>query len=207
MGAGFYIEKNLVVTARHVVDGCTRATVENNNHESSKGTVVIKKTDLDIAFIKTDSTISPVVTVDRSSHTIGEPVSIVGAPIDGLVLSSGKVKAFNHSVTNYRLTLDIPADHGNSGGPVFSERGLIGVIVAKSEFGSIYAYDADQINEVLAAQASARTEDVQNILNDNSQLENFLFGSVLVNASFLVIIIFLIAKRKRYNKNQVVINL
>ena len=207
IGAGFYIESNLVVTARHVVDSCTRASIENNNHQSSKGTVVIKKTDLDIAFIKTDKTISPLVTVDRTSHKVGETVSIVGAPIDGLVLSSGKVKEFNHSLAGYRLTLDIPADHGNSGGPVFSERGLIGVIVAKSELGSIYAYDSNQIDEVLAAEANARTEDVQSILNDNSQLENYLFGSVLVNATFLVIIVILVAKRKRYNKNQVVINL
>lgn len=171
------------------------------------GTVLIKDSDLDIAFIKTDATVAQIVTIDRNPHTIGEPVSIVGAPIDGLVLSSGKIKDFNSSTTDYRLALDIPADHGNSGGPVFSERGLIGVIVAKSDFGTIYAYDSAQIDEVLAAEATPRTSDVQDMLSSNSQLENLLLTSILFNVAFLVAIIVLVAQRKRFNKNQVVINL
>jgi V8-like Glu-specific endopeptidase len=207
MGAGFYIQENLVATARHVVDSCTRASIENNDHKTTMGTVLIKDSDLDIAFIKTDATVAQIVTIDRNPHTIGEPVSIVGAPIDGLVLSSGKIKDFNSSTTDYRLALDIPADHGNSGGPVFSERGLIGVIVAKSDFGTIYAYDSAQIDEVLAAEATPRTSDVQDMLSSNSQLENLLLTSILFNVAFLVAIIVLVAQRKRFNKNQVVINL
>lgn len=207
MGAGFYIQENLIATARHVVDSCTTASIENNTHEKTTGTVVTKQSALDIAFIKTDATIATIVKVDRAPHTIGEAISIVGAPIDGLVLSSGKIKDFNSSKSDYRLSLDIPADHGNSGGPVFSERGLIGVIVAKSDLGTIYAYDSAQIDEALSAQADSQNSGVQNILGGNSQLENLLLASVLFNVAFLVAIIVLVAQRKRFNKNQVVINL
>lgn len=207
MGAGFYIKENLVVTARHVVDGCTRATIENNSNRSSSGTVIKKETDIDIAFISTEGNIAPVVNIDNGAHLAGEAISIVGAPIDGLVLSTGVIKSYQANSKDFRLTLDIPADHGNSGGPIFSEKGLIGLIVAKSDSGDIYGYDQEQINQVLALKDTPGTKDVQMIISDNSQLESLLFGSTLVNALFLVIIIVLFAKRKRYNKNQVVINL
>jgi hypothetical protein len=207
MGAGFYIEKKVVVTAKHVVDGCTKATIENNNDQSSTGVVVIKETKLDIAFINVVDNIAPVVEIDTGAHLKGEVISIVGAPIDGLVLSSGKIKNHEPTSDGFRLTLDVPADHGNSGGPIFSEQGLIGLIVAKSEFGDIYGYDEAQISEVLALKNSPRTQDVQMIMDDNSELESLLFSSMIVNALFLVTIIVLFAKRKRYNKNQVVINL
>ena len=207
MGAGFYIKNNLVATARHVVDGCTRATVENNDGKTSEGTVIIKETDLDIAFISTEATIASIVTIDKGPRTRGEAISIVGAPIDGLVLSSGRLKNYDANSNEFRITLDIPADHGNSGGPVFSEKGLIGLIVAKSDFGSIYAYDQEQIDEALAAKSNSRTEDVQMMISNNSELENLLLASSLFNGAFLIVIAVLFAKRKRYNKNQVVINL
>lgn len=207
MGAGFYIEENLIATARHVVDGCTKATIENNNRETTSGTVIIKETELDIAFIETEATIASLVTIDKESRKIGEPISIVGAPIGGLVLSSGKLTEYDSSGNGYRITLDIPADKGNSGGPVFSENGLIGLIVAKSNSGQIYAYDYLQVLEVLSAKENPRTQDVQMMISDNSQLEGLLLGSSLFNALLLVVVIVLFAKRKRYNKNQVVINL
>lgn len=207
MGAGFYIKENLIATARHVVDGCTQATIENNNQESTLGVVIIKETELDVAFIESEERIAPIVTIDKSSPQIGMSISIVGAPIDGLVLSSGKLTAYDARGDGYRITLDIPADYGNSGGPVFTEKGLIGVIVAKSDSGQIYAYDQIQIAEVLGAKENPRTQDVQMMMSDNTQLEGLLLGSSLFNALLLIVIIVLYAKRKRYNKNQVVINL
>lgn len=207
IGAGFFIQENLVATARHVVDGCTRATIENNHHESSTGTVVMKKTDLDIAFIMTQSTIASIVTFDKKSPRAGATVSIVGAPIDGLVLSTGTLRDIGQTSGGYTLSLDIPADHGNSGGPVFSEGGLIGLIVAKSDFGLIYGYGEEEIIRALSAKTNSRTDGVKSIKNDTSQLENLLLISFLMNAVLLIAVTFLLAKRKRFNKNQVIINL
>lgn len=78
----------------------------------------------------------------------GEYVYAVGAPIDGLVLSKGKfVKSFSNNLGDW-IEIDIPADHGNSGGPVFSDSGLVGMLIAKNlSYQTINAYSIGYVLE------------------------------------------------------------
>ena len=78
----------------------------------------------------------------------GDYVYAVGAPIDGLVLSKGKfVRSFTNNLGEW-IEIDIPADHGNSGGPVFSDSGLVGMLISKDlNYQTINAYKIGYVLE------------------------------------------------------------
>lgn len=77
---------------------------------------------------------------------IGSVVFTVGSPIEGLLLSKGILSNVFSNLTEDWLVLDIPADHGSSGGPVFSEEGLVGLVILKDkQTGEIYAHTSREI--------------------------------------------------------------
>lgn len=79
---------------------------------------------------------------------IGSRVFTVGSPIEGLLLSKGTLSSIFRNLTEEWLVLDIPADHGSSGGPVFSDEGLIGLVISKDrKNGDIYAYTSAEIQK------------------------------------------------------------
>lgn len=104
----------------------------------------------DIAYlimVKSNNSIS-YANFPKNLPVSGEYVYAVGAPIDGLVLSKGKfVRSFANNLGEW-IEIDIPADHGNSGGPVFSDSGVVGMLISKDlNYQTINAYSIDYVLE------------------------------------------------------------
>ena len=100
----------------------------------------------DLAFLRLTTPIGKIVSPSRTSPIIGSEIFTVGSPIDGLVLSRGKlVRAFTRLDGDW-LELEIAADHGNSGGPVFTTSGFVGIVISKNLVNArINAYTSNLI--------------------------------------------------------------
>lgn len=130
-GAGFLVKPNLYMTARHVIDGCKYPKLFSNSGETVESTVAFLHPELDIALLTVDESISNLVEFSTEEFKVGT-VEIVGAPIDGLVLSIGKINRVITSTNLTELYLTVPADFGNSGGPVFLGNKLLGMVYQKN---------------------------------------------------------------------------
>jgi hypothetical protein len=156
-GAGFWLEDRIIATAKHVVEKCLTANVENNDGVNLKVTHIEFSNEFDIAYLIVSNSHnlvkSPIIAKEPTS--LGQTVYAVGAPIDGLVLSKGKLVGKVRNELGDWLKINIPADNGNSGGPVFSDAGVVGMLVSKDiSSQSINAYSIDFISKDLLANKS-----------------------------------------------------
>jgi S1-C subfamily serine protease len=145
-GAGFQIDSATVVTAKHVVQDCETVKLLSNSNDVLFSSSILESKSHDLAYIRVSK---PLVTTSSFADTPakGSDVYAVGAPIEGLVLSKGKLNGTRQRGNEDWLVLNIPADHGNSGGPVYSKEGLIGILISKDEeTGEIYALTSNQIS-------------------------------------------------------------
>jgi S1-C subfamily serine protease len=151
-GAGFWIEDRIIVTAKHVVEKCSTANIANNDGVTQLVSQIVLSTKFDIAYllIGQNSALARSPFISKNPPQLGETIYAVGAPIDGLVLSKGKlVGKFKNELGDW-IEIDIPADHGNSGGPVFSDVGIVGMLISKDISNqSINAYSIDFISRDL----------------------------------------------------------
>jgi serine protease Do len=129
-----------VVTASHVVHGMEDITVEFLGREAVRARLIGFQPGADLALLQLDVVPSnpPVATLtDSSGVAVGDPVFIIGAPY-GLTysLSSGIVSAvWNSNTVNREFPLaeffqtDATINTGNSGGPMFNQKGeVIGIV-------------------------------------------------------------------------------
>jgi S1-C subfamily serine protease len=152
-GTGFLHKSGNIITAAHVVDGCTPSEIMivgikglhiGANGKSNGITKPVIDADLDLAFFAPMDKIStqalPISIND--DHTIGAQVSTWGFP-EGYnslapLLSSGYIAGIDQVQINKekrikRLVINAAFNSGNSGGPLLSiENGMvIGVVVSK----------------------------------------------------------------------------
>ena len=173
-GTGFlFSSSNYVITSYHVVHGSKSISVRLINGERIDATVAIKDTNNDIAILKLST--SPrsrqnIITIgDSSSVRTGDRVFTYGFPLVDLLghqeprYSEGFVNSLSGISNDPRLfQISIPIQPGNSGGPVFNEKGeLIGIatssidsIQTQKVFGSIpqnvnFAIKSSYINSLL----------------------------------------------------------
>ena len=147
-GTGFlFSSSDYVITSYHVVHGSKSISVRMINGERINATVAIKDTNNDIAILKLST--SPrsrqnIITIgDSSSVRTGDRVFTYGFPLVDLLgnqeprYSEGFVNSLSGISNDPRLfQVSIPIQPGNSGGPVFNEKGeLIGI--ATSSIDSI----------------------------------------------------------------------
>ncbi len=138
-GSGVAISKDIVVTARHVVDGLNYA-ITMNDDTIIKGIQAITHKDYDVGFIKVDKAIlKPAKFGSIKDCVLGQSVFIIGSPygkinfnnvtlgiISGLdrdwdgIDNSGEPYGWKIAFTS-----DSGAHPGNSGGPVFSMDGIV----------------------------------------------------------------------------------
>lgn len=198
-GTGFYIDSNHIMTAKHVVTECKTATIISNSNKKTTATNFYLDPKLDIAVLTSEKTIVKKVSTDSVETELGQTVFIVGSPIDGLVLSKGKVVESNRLSSPNRIYLKIPADQGNSGGPVFSDSGLIGMVTAKSKDGQVLAYNLNSLLQTLELSKKSpqtRTTTSPTLTPDNSTLPALQI-SLILNAIALVTIIVLLARLRK----------
>lgn len=134
-GSGFLIDaKGYVVTNAHVLKG-SGAVVMNSKGQQFKTSIIHVDQDKDLAILKiTDEDYHPLkslpYTIRRSNSDLGERLFTLGYPRNDIVYGEGYLSArsgLNGDSLSYQL--QISANPGNSGAPVFNNSGeVIGIL-------------------------------------------------------------------------------
>lgn len=136
LGTGFYVERDLVLTNRHVVEGSRYAELKTFDGHETFGKVVASDAARDLALLKVQRPGEPVTFFDGGDLPLGGSVEAIGHP-KGLVFSISRgivsgVRRFPmpDAPATQRVRLiqtDTPINTGNSGGPLFLGDAVIGV--------------------------------------------------------------------------------
>src|SRR5438445_6910020 len=132
-GSGFFIDKDRVVTNRHVIDGAFRAEVHLSSGNSFQvKNVLAVDAEGDVALLKVDAPANLVrpLSLDRTSPQEGESIVVIGNPfgLEGSV-TNGIVSAVR-DIPGFGRIIQItaPISPGSSGSPVVNMQGqVIGV--------------------------------------------------------------------------------
>lgn len=146
-GTGFALSSNgYIVTNHHVTKGASSINVRGINGNFSKAytaKVIIEDNKNDLSIIKIDDPsftslgTVPYTIINRPSD-VGSSVFVLGYPLratmgDEVKLTNGIISSksgFQGDVTSYQITA--PIQPGNSGGPLFDDKGnVIGIVNAK----------------------------------------------------------------------------
>ena len=173
-GTGFmFSSSDYVITSYHVVHGSKSISVRFTNGERIDATIAVKDTNNDIAILKLSKSPTSrqnIITLgDSTSVKTGDRVFTYGFPLVDLLghqeprYSEGFINSLSGMSNDPRLfQVSIPIQPGNSGGPVFNEKGeLIGIATSsidseqtKKVFGAIpqnvnFAIKSSYINSLL----------------------------------------------------------
>ena len=142
-GTGFALLDNYIVTNYHVVDGAKLIMVQDkfdiNIKYEAKVVAIDRDNDLAIIKLKENSIIHNEIpySIKTTSSDVGENVWVLGYPListmgNEIKLTTGVISAksgFENNISMYQISA--PLQPGNSGGPVFDEKGnLIGIVCA-----------------------------------------------------------------------------
>lgn len=146
-GSGFAVSSDgLIVTNHHVINGAKTIKIRGINGDFSKSynaKIIIEDKNNDLALIKIDDPnfttlgIIPFV-INGKTIDVGNSIFVLGYPLratmgDEIKLTNGIISSksgFQGDVTSYQISA--PIQPGNSGGPLFDEKGnLIGIVNAK----------------------------------------------------------------------------
>lgn len=156
-GTGFLIDgKGYLITNAHVVSGASTILVQNNKGQEFKTRIAHIDAAKDLAILKIeDKDFKPFTTlpysIRKNSAELGEQVFTLGFPRDEIVYNEGYMSAktgFNGDTISCQIA--VPANPGNSGGPVFNRHGeVIGVLsTAQSKAqGVVYAVNSKNVFE------------------------------------------------------------
>jgi S1-C subfamily serine protease len=146
-GTGFALSSDgFIVTNHHVVNGASNIIIRGINGDFSKtykAKLIVEDKNNDIAILKIDDIafnsfgIIPYV-ISNKSCDVGTSIFCLGYPLratmgDEVKLTNGIISSksgFQGDITTYQITA--PVQPGNSGGPLFDDKGnLTGIINAK----------------------------------------------------------------------------
>lgn len=137
-GTGFVVAADgHLLTNAHVVEGAESVRVKKGR-EMYDAKVIGVDRETDLALLKIEAQIPPVVFAGRELGQLGQTVFTVGFPLPDLQGSEPKVtkgilsglKGLQDAPTSYQI--DAAVQPGNSGGPLCDDSGnVIGVVVAK----------------------------------------------------------------------------
>ena len=146
-GTGFAITSNgLIVTNHHVTNGATKIKVRGIGGDFNKtynAKLIIEDKNNDLTLIQIDDLsftslgIIPYI-INNKTSDVGTSIFVLGYPLrasmgDEIKLTNGIISSksgFQGDVTTYQMSA--PVQPGNSGGPMFDEKGnVIGIVNAK----------------------------------------------------------------------------
>ena len=150
-GSGFIVTSDgYIVTNYHVIEDAYKGgydvTVLMYDGTSYPAEIVGVEEQNDVAVLKIDAEgLSPATLGNSDEMQVGETVYAIGNPLGELnfTMTSGMVSALDRNittansqtgqkVTNNMFQIDAAVNSGNSGGPVYNEKGeVIGIVTAK----------------------------------------------------------------------------
>lgn len=158
-GTGFFVRRGgWIVTNHHVIDEARKITVRTNNGSLYPARLAMATETPDFALLKIELPFHSIVRLGRSKDIkAGENVFAIGSPggadneiLEGTI-TSGIVSNPNREFLNNRvMQIDAAINHGNSGGPLFSERNeVVGINtfgLGTSEVVNIQGIGSDKQN-------------------------------------------------------------
>lgn len=134
-GTGFFVTSNgYMLTNHHVIEGADKITVTLNDRTELDATLIGSDERSDVAVLKVEGNQFPALPIgDSNSLKVGEPVLAIGSPFGfdysasaGIV--SAKSRSFSRETSVPFIQTDVALNPGNSGGPLFNQRGeVIGI--------------------------------------------------------------------------------
>ena len=134
-GSAFFISKDgYLLTNHHVVEDASKVTIVLNDRRELDATVVGSDERTDVALLKVQGTSYPELrTGNVDQLRVGEPVLAIGSPFGfdysasaGIV--SAKMRNMLGETSVPFIQTDVALNPGNSGGPLFNQRGeVVGV--------------------------------------------------------------------------------
>ena len=167
-GSGIVVSSDgYILTNTHVIDEGERATVQLYDGSTFDAKLVAADSQSDVAILKIEKTgLTPAVFASSKNIRTGDAVCAIGNPLSpdySLTMTSGIISAtsrevsYNGAVMNL-LQTDTSINEGNSGGPLFNDRGqVIGITNMKivSSFSNIegigFAIPSDTLQSIVAA--------------------------------------------------------
>ncbi|MCL2222630.1 MAG: trypsin-like peptidase domain-containing protein [Oscillospiraceae bacterium] len=150
-GSGFIISSDgYILTNYHVIEMAHRSNlpisvVLEDGSEYIARIVGFEATN-DVALLKINATgLNPAILGDSDDIRVGERVYAVGNPLGDLAytMTEGIISALDRVVTVDRITINAfqfsaAVNRGNSGGPIYNQRGeVIGIVTAKVIRGNV----------------------------------------------------------------------
>lgn len=134
-GTAFFVTADgYMLTNHHVVAGADKISVTLNDRTELDATLVGSDERSDVAVLKVTGKKFPALPIgDSNSLKVGEPVLAIGSPFGfdysasaGIV--SAKSRNFSRETSVPFIQTDVALNPGNSGGPLFNQRGeVIGI--------------------------------------------------------------------------------
>ena len=167
-GSGIVVSSDgYILTNTHVIDEGERATVQLYDGSTCAAKLVAADSQSDVAILKIEKTgLTPAVFASSKNIRTGDAVCAIGNPLSpdySLTMTSGIISAtsreisYNGAVMKL-LQTDTSINEGNSGGPLFNDRGqVIGITNMKivSSFSNIegigFAIPSDTLQSIVAA--------------------------------------------------------
>lgn len=149
-GTGFiFNSEGLVISNYHVVEKANSIKVRFSTGEGVEAKFVLKDDSNDIVVLKLESIPSNIVTNmslgDSSKMNVGDKVFTIGYPFSNIL---GKQPRYTEGIINSLygvqddprwFQISVPIQPGNSGGPLFNERGeIIGITVASLDAKNVF---------------------------------------------------------------------
>jgi serine protease Do len=160
-GSGFLVSANgYVITSQHVVVGADSVYIENPAFGRLKTSVVLSDPTNDLAVLRIESPDFKLssrlgFTVSDDEANLGEEVFTLGFPRDDIVFGEGAISAhsgYRQNPNAYQVS--VPVNPGNSGGPLFNEKGeLVGIIsgIQTETSGAAFAIKSTVLLDVIGA--------------------------------------------------------
>lgn len=166
-GTGFLInESGYIATNAHVVEGSNTVVLQNNKGQEFRAAISYINKESDIAILKivdADFVFQKALPYSfrRNGADLGEPLFTLGYPREEIVYNEGYMSAltgFNGDTLTCQI--GVPANPGNSGGPVFNRNGeVVGMINTRLTHsdGVVFAVNARNIFSSVDSLAKADT--------------------------------------------------
>jgi serine protease Do len=161
-GTAFLIDgKGYLITNAHVLGNATNATVTNGKGQEFTTKILSVDQDKDLAILKIEDEDFKTVSVlpyaiKKSSAELGEEIFTLGYPrypTEDIVYNMGYLSsASGYNGDTASCSINLSANPGNSGGPVFNRNGdVVGILTARQNEvqGVVFAVKAKKIFEMV----------------------------------------------------------